>query len=83
MLLFPVVGGRVELSGGGVGRGAQGRADIVGGCDQFQPVRPSPPPGLWSVTGTLEWMLLDTGAWLAGWRSVLSQHQPGKRAVGV
>lgn len=33
------------LSGGGIGRGAQGRANIVGGCDQFHPVRPSPPAG--------------------------------------
>ena len=40
------------------------------------------PPGA-LLTGTSEWSLLNTGAWLAGRRSVLSRHQPGKGAVGV
>ena len=57
------------LSGGGVGRGAQGRANIVGGCNQFQPVRPSPPAGALECDWYPRVDLARHGS-LAGWLAV-------------
>ena len=74
--LFQWFGG-LRFQEGEVRRSAQGRENIARGCDQLQP----------GPRGALEheWYLRVDPAWdtgLAGWQSVIGQHQPRKGALG-